>query len=335
MIISRTPLRISFAGGGSDLPEYYRNKPGSVVSAAINKYIYITVNQKFDDLVRVSYSKTELVETVDQVEHNIIREALRLVGIKRGIEVVYMGDVPLGSAGIGLGSSSSLAVGVLNALYAYKGQHVSSERLAREACEIEINIMNNPIGKQDQYIAAYGGFQNIEFNSDESVFVDPVIFPGETKKILNDKLMLFYTGITRVSSSILKEQGEKTKQNMGYLDDIVALSQKLLKKLQGNDLHGFGGILHEGWLLKKRLANGITNTKIDEYYEKALKAGAVGGKVLGAGGGGFLLFYCEKEKQDNVRKALSGLKETPFSFESQGSKIIYVSDCDKSCSMSR
>ncbi len=329
MIISRTPLRMSFAGGGSDIPDYYKHRRGAVVSTAIDKYIYITVNQKFDDLIRVSYSKTENVKSLDEVEHNIIREALRMVGITKGIEVVYMGDIPLGSAGIGLGSSSSLAVGVLNALYAYQGRHVSGERLAREACEIELNILKNPIGKQDQYIAAYGGFQHIQFNCDESVFVDPVIFTSETKKALNDKLLLFYTGTTRISSSILKEQGQNTPKNVKHLDDMVELTQGLLKKLQANDLRGFGQVLHEGWLLKKKLATGITNTEIDGHYEKALKAGAIGGKLLGAGGGGFLLFYCEEDKQGAVRKALADLKETPFSFEPQGSKIIYVSDCDR------
>src|SRR3984885_5815882 len=231
MIISRTPLRMSFSGGGTDIPDYYRHRNGAVVSTAIDKYIYITVNQKFDDLIRVSYSKTENVRSLDEVEHNIIREALKMVGITKGIEVVYMGDIPLGSAGIGLGSSSSLAVGVLNALYAYQGRHVSADRLAREACEIELYILKNPIGKQDQYIAAYGGFQHIQFNSDEQVFVDPVIFPSESKKILNQKLLLFYTGTTRISSSILKEQGQNTPKNMGYLDEMVDLSSKLLKKL--------------------------------------------------------------------------------------------------------
>jgi len=332
MIISRTPLRMSFSGGGSDIPDYYLHRKGAVVSTAINKYIYITVNQKFDDLIRVSYSKTENVKSIDEVEHNIIREALKMVGITKGIEVVYMGDIPLGSAGIGLGSSSSLAVGVLNALYAYQGRHVSGDRLAREACDIELNILKNPIGKQDQYIAAYGGFQYIQFNSNESVFVDPVIFPSDTKQALNEKLLLFYTGMTRISSSILKEQGQNTPKNMEYLDNMVELSHKLLKKLQANDLHGFGEILHEGWGLKKKLASGISSGEIDDYYEKALKAGAVGGKLLGAGGGGFLLFYCEEANQDRVRKALAGLKETPFSFEPQGSKIIYVSDCDSSFS---
>ncbi len=330
MIISRTPLRMSFAGGGSDLPSYYKTGFGAVVSTAINKYLYITVNKKFDDMIRVSYSKTEMVHSIDEIEHNIIREALRLVGIKKGIEVVYMGDIPLGTAGIGLGSSSALAVGVLNAFYAFQGWHVSAERLAREACEIEMKILKNPIGKQDQYIAAYGGFQYIKFNSDECVFVDPVIFPADTKKALNDKLLLFYTGTTRISSTILKEQGENTRKNVENLDAIVELSHELLKKLQANDLYGFGEILHKGWMYKRSLANGITSPEIDDYYAKALKAGAVGGKLLGAGGGGFLLFYCEKKHQDSVRQALSGMKETPFSFEPQGSKIIYVSDCDSS-----
>ena len=321
---------MSFSGGGTDIPDYYRSRQGAVVSTAIDKYIYITVNQKFDDLIRVSYSKTEMVKSIDELEHNIIREALKMVGITKGIEVVYMGDIPLGSAGIGLGSSSSLAVGVLNALYAYQGRHISADRLAREACDIELNILKNPIGKQDQYIAAYGGFQHIQFNPDEQVFVDPVIFPSETKQSLNKKLLLFYTGTTRISSSILKEQGQNTPKNMQLLDDLVGLSRQLLKKLQANDLIGFGKILHEGWRLKKKLASGITNTDIDDHYDKALRAGAVGGKLLGAGGGGFLLFYCEEENQANVRKALADLKETPFGFEPQGSKIIYVSDCDRS-----
>lgn len=326
MIISKTPLRVSFAGGGSDLAVYYKSGCGSVVSTAIDKYIYITVNRKFDDLIRVSYSKTEMVENVDEIEHNIIREALRLVGIERGIEVVYMGDMPLGSAGVGLGSSSSLAVGVLNALYAFKGQNVSAEKLARDACRIEIDILKQPIGKQDQYIAAYGGLQYIRFNGDESVFVDPVICKKGTKHELNNKLLLFYTGITRVSSSILAEQEQKTDINRAYLDTIVELAGELKKDLVGNDLSKVGEILHRGWLNKVKLASGITNTTINEYYDKARRAGAVGGKVLGAGGGGFLLLYCEQENQSNVREALSDLKESPFKFEPQGSKIIYVSD---------
>ena len=324
MIISRTPLRVSFAGGGSDLAEYYQTGYGAVVSTAINKYIYITVNHKFDDLIRVSYSKTEMVHSVDQVEHNIIREALKLVGVTKGVEVVYMGDIPLGSAGIGLGSSSALAVGVLNALYAFQGRHIPAEQLAQEACRIELDILKHPMGKQDQYISAYGGFNYIQFNADDSVFIDPVIYKRETKKRLNDRLMLFYTGIERRSSSILSEQQEKTASNLELIEKMVTLAERLRNDLINNLTDSLGEILHEGWLLKTKLANGITNPLIDEYYEKARKAGAVGGKILGAGAGGFLLLYCPEKDQNNVRKVLKDLKESPFKFEPQGSKIIYV-----------
>jgi len=326
MIISRTPLRTSFAGGGSDLAAYYRTASGAVVSSAIDKYIYITVNQKFDDLIRASYSQTEIVESVDELQHNIIRECLRMVGVKKGVEIVYMGDIPLGSAGTGLGSSSSLAVGVLNALYAYKGECVSAEKLAREACAIEIDILDCPIGKQDQYIAAYGGLQYIRFNSDESVFVDPVICQRKTKELLNDRLMLFYTGVTRASSSILTEQKKNVNINRGYLDELVELSKELRNILVGDNLSRFGEILHKGWLAKTHLAGNITNPQIDEYYARARRAGAIGGKILGAGGGGFLLLYCENGKQASVRRALAELQESPFGFEPQGSKIIYVSE---------
>jgi D-glycero-alpha-D-manno-heptose-7-phosphate kinase len=326
MIISRTPLRISFIGGGSDLSVYYKKGFGSVVSTAVNMYIYITVNKKFDDLIRVSYSKTEMVQSVDDVEHNIIREALKMTGIDKGVDIVYMGDIPLGSAGVGLGSSSSLAVGVLNALYAYKGQHVSAEHLAREACEIEIDILEHPIGKQDQYAAAYGGLNFIQFNKDESVFVDPIICGKETRHKLNNKLLLFYTGIMRISSNILAEQKSNIDSNGKYLDEMVKLSKVVMESLIRGDLRSIGLLLHESWEYKKKLATIITTDQIDDYYEKARKAGAVGGKILGAGGGGFLLLYCDEKYHNRVRKALAGLKEVPFLFEPQGSKIIYVSD---------
>jgi len=326
VIISRTPLRISFAGGGSDLEEYYKTGYGAVVSTAVNKYIYITVNQKFDDAIRVSYSKTEIVDRVDEIEHNVIREALRLTGIEKKIEIVYMGDIPLGSAGVGLGSSSGLAVGVLNALYAYKGVFVSAERLAKEACEIEIDILKHPIGKQDQYICAYGGMNYIQFNKDGTVFVDPIICTAETKKKLHNRLMLFYTGMMRVSSSILTEQRSKTHANLAYLDRMVDLAKETKYLLNNNKIDGIGDLLHEGWMFKKKLASGISNNQIDDYYERALNAGAVGGKILGAGAGGFLLLYCEEKNQQAVREALKDLKESPFSFEPQGSKIIYVQD---------
>ncbi|MEI7998048.1 MAG: GHMP kinase [Candidatus Omnitrophota bacterium] len=326
MIISRTPLRISLAGGGSDLEEYYKTGCGAVVSTAIDKYIYITVNKKFDDLIRVSYSKTELVENVNDLEHNVIRESLKLLEIRKKIDVVYMGDIPLGSAGIGLGSSSGLAVGVLNALYAFKGLHASAEKLAADACNVEIDILGHPMGKQDQYISAYGGFNYIQFNKDGTVFVDPIICNSETKTFLNNKLMLFYTGIVRVSSTILGDQKNKTSMNLVYLDKMVDLARNLRDQLVCNKIDEVGNILHEGWLLKKRLANGISTPQIDEYYEKARKAGAAGGKILGAGAGGFLLLYCDEKYQPKVREVLSDLKESPFKFEPQGSKIIYVHD---------
>lgn len=326
MIISRTPLRVSFIGGGSDLAVYYQKSPGSVVSTAVNMYIYITVNKKFDDLIRVSYSKTEMVHSVDEVEHNIIREALKVVGIEKGVDIVYMGDIPLGSAGVGLGSSSSLAVGVLNALYAYKGKHVSAEHLAQEACKIEIDILQHPIGKQDQYAAAYGGFNFIQFNKDESVFVDPIICDRETRQKLNGKLLLFYTGIMRISSSILEEQKASIGDNSKFLDAMVELSKIMRDAIIRHDIESIGHLLHESWEYKKKLATKITNGQINEYYKRARKAGAVGGKILGAGGGGFLLLYCDEPYQNNVRKALGDLKDVSFLFEPQGSKIIYVSD---------
>lgn len=326
MIISRTPLRASFFGGGSDFKDYYSKNYGSVLSTAINMYIYITVNKKFDDLIRVSYSKTEMVDCVDKLEHNIIREALKIAEIDKGVDIVYMGDVPLGSAGVGLASSSALAVGVLNALFAYKGQHVSADFLAEKACEIEINILKNPIGKQDQYAVAYGGFNHYRFNSDESVFVNPVICNKHTKEILKKNMMLFYTGITRVSSDILKEQKTNIKNTSEYIDRLVELVEIAQNVIIKNDLSTFGELLHESWQIKRKLAGGISNVWIDELYTKAREAGALGGKILGAGGGGFLLLYCPEERQNNVRYALSELREIDMDFEPQGSKIIYISD---------
>lgn len=326
MIISKSPLRISLAGGGSDLEAYYKTGYGAVVSTAIDKYIYITVNQKFDDKIRVSYSKTEIVDHVHELEHHVIRETLKLVGIDKKIEVVYMGDIPLGTAGVGLGSSSGLAVGLLNALYAYKGLHVSASRLAAEACKIEIEILGHPIGKQDQYISAYGGFNYIQFNKDGTVFVEPIICNQETKTHLHKKLMLFYTGIVRVSSEILEEQKEKTPLNLSFLDQMVGLAKDLRDHLRNNKIDEVGPILHEGWLLKKKLASNISTSQIDMYYEKARQAGAAGGKILGAGAGGFLLLYCDEKYQPKVREALSELVESPFRLEPQGSKIIYIHD---------
>ena len=327
MIITKTPLRVSFAGGGSDLKAYYQSGYGSVVSTAIDKFMYVTVNKTFDHHFRVIYSKIEYVERIEDIEHNLAREALKLVGITEGgLDIGYIGDMLPAHAGSGLGASSSLTVGVLNALHALKGERVSAETLAREACQIEIEILDRPIGKQDQYAAAYGGFNYIQFNRDESVLLEPINCHKETRSSLANNLLLFYTGLNTQSDTILTEQEEKTPDNLPVLDKMVELSQELQKTLRGNDLTGFGNILHEGWLYKQKLASKITNPVINDYYEKASKAGAVGGKILGSGGGGFLLLHCQEQNQPRVREALSDLREVSFNFEAEGSKIIYSSD---------
>lgn len=324
MIISKTPLRMSFAGGGSDFKGYYQKNYGSVVSTAIDKYIYVTVNKKFDDLIRVSYSKTEETNDVEKIEHNLVREAMKLTGVAKGIDINYMSDMLPAREGTGLGASSSLTVGVLNALYAYKRQKASADRLAKEACQIEIETLGDPIGKQDQYAAAYGGFNYTRFNSDDSVLVEPIQCKEETKEQLNKNLLLFYTGMNSISSEVLPEQKKKIDINVDSLDKMVKLSEELKEALNSNNLQKFGDILHQGWLYKRKLASKITNPAIDDYYEKAREAGAIGGKILGSGGGGFLLLYCEPENQKKVRQALSNLKETSFKFETEGSKIVYI-----------
>jgi D-glycero-alpha-D-manno-heptose-7-phosphate kinase len=327
MIISRTPLRISFAGGGSDLPVFYREEIGAVVSTTINKYIYITVNPKFDQMIRASYSRTEIVDTVQELQHELIRESLELLNIQGGIEITSISDIP--SRGTGLGSSSSYTVGLLNALYAYVGHHAGGERLAREACIIEMDRCDRVMGKQDQYIAAYGGLQFIQFNPDESVYVDPIICKPETRQTLNSRLLMLYTGLTRKSSSILTEQSQNLssdRHKRSQLRSMVNLAKDLGAALQRNDLDSFGEILHEGWVAKRQLAASISNPQIDEWYQRARAAGAVGRKLLGAGGGGFLLVYAEEEKQEAILRALPELVNVPFNLEAQGSKIIYVEE---------
>jgi D-glycero-alpha-D-manno-heptose-7-phosphate kinase len=330
VIISRTPLRISFVGGGSDLPAFYRHEPGAVVSTAIDKYIYITVNPKFDKQIRASYSRTEIVKTVDELYHELIREALKEVGIAGGIEITSISDIP--SQGTGLGSSSTYTVGVLNALYAYLGIYAGAERLAREACEIEIERCKRILGKQDQYITAYGGFRFIQFNPDESVFIDPIICQPKTRHALASGLLLFYTGKTRSSGEILEKQSANTAtdpEKKALLREMAALAHQLRQSLQEDDLLTFGETLHAGWEAKRCLVSGISTPQIDDWYERARKSGAIGGKILGAGGGGFLLLYAPPERHEAICRALPELRPIPFRFEQQGSKIIYVEDSSK------
>jgi D-glycero-alpha-D-manno-heptose-7-phosphate kinase len=324
MIISKTPFRISFAGGGTDLPVFYQHEPGAVTSSTIDRYMFITVNKRFDSSVRISYSKTEIVDSAHLIHHPIIREVLLMLGLTNGIEITSIADIP---AGTGMGSSSSFTVGLLNALHAYQGHCASAEQLAQEACRIEIELLKEPIGKQDQYAAAYGGLNHIQFNPDETVFVNPVIGRFEAREELSENLLLFYTGITRSASKILAKQQEDTTSKLDVLQRMREISRQLAKVLQSSGrLSEFGELLHEAWLLKRQITSGISNPDIDRWYETARQAGALGGKLLGAGGGGFFLLYVERQNQKYVRESLHELKELPFSLEPQGSKIIYVGD---------
>jgi D-glycero-alpha-D-manno-heptose-7-phosphate kinase len=324
MIISRTPLRMSFVGGGSDLPVFYRKYGGAVVSTAINRYVSVTVNQKFDDRIRISYSRTEDARTVNHIKHPLVREGLKLAGIAGGVEITSIADIP--SKGSGLGSSSTFTVGLLNALHAYAGRHAGAEQLAREACEIEIERCGEPIGKQDQYAAAFGGLNLIQFNADDSVSVEPIICKRETLQQIQAHSVVFYTGITRSASAILKHQNSALATESKKCDvtrKMVELAHTLCDELRHNRVTAFGEIIHEGWRLKKSLTGGISTDVIDGWYQKARQAGAVGGKLLGAGAGGFLMFYAPPERHDAIERALK-LRRMDFKFDSQGSRIIFV-----------
>ena len=316
---------MSFVGGGSDLPVFYRKYGGAVVSTAINKFVYVTVNKKFDASIRVSYSKTEEAKSVEKIKHPLVRESLKMLGLAGGVEITSVADIP--AKGSGLGSSSSFTVGLLHALHAFACRYASAEQLARESCEIEIERCGEPIGKQDQFAAAFGGFNFIEFNPDDSVSVEPIICQRETIRQLQSNTLVFYTGITRSASAILKNQQqivgeEKAKQKV--MRRMVQLARELKAELQKNNLEAFGEIIHENWELKRSLTSNISTTAIDDWYQRARKAGAVGGKLLGAGSGGFLMFYAPQEKHESITKALSDLRRIDFEFEPQGSRIIFV-----------
>ena len=323
MILSKTPLRMSFVGGGSDLPAFYRDEAGAVLSTSIDQYMYVAVNRKFDGRIRISYSKTEDVESVSEIAHPLVREALGLVGIEGGIEIASMADIP--SHGSGLGSSSTYTVGVLQALYAYRNQYVSKARLAEEACEIEIHRCGEPIGKQDQYAAAFGGLNLIRFHPDETVSVDPVICPRDTLQTFEDSVLVFFTGRTRSASELLKRQSEETRQSdrKVLLRRMVELAHEMKRELESGAIDRIGAILHENWSLKAQLTNGISDAQIDAWYQAGLKAGATGGRLLGAGNGGFLMFFAPSERHDAIRAALAPLKPVPFRFDRNGAQIVF------------
>lgn len=326
MVISKTPLRASFFGGGTDFKDYFENSRygyGTALSTAINMHVYITVLKKFDDNIRVCYSENEIVGSADEVKHNIIREALKMTGIDHGVEIIYTADLPLGSAGVGLASSSAIAVGALNALFAYQGIYKSPEELARMACELEIEKLGNPIGIQDQYAVACGGFHQYKFNTDETVGISPVVCKREKLLELKSSLMLFFTGLTRDSSQIMREQNDTIQAKMALLDNMVEEANRAYENLSAGNLDEWGYALDRVWECKKKFANGVSNPMIEKMYAAAKKSGAVGGKILGAGGGGFMLLYVPLEKQNDVKNALKDYRLMKLDFEALGTRIIF------------
>jgi D-glycero-alpha-D-manno-heptose-7-phosphate kinase len=321
MIIVQTPLRVSFFGGGTDFPSYYLQEGGCVLTTAIDKYIFVTIKERFDRKLRVGYTKTEMVDTLDEIHHELIRESLRQAGISTGVEITTMGDIP--SEGSGLGSSATVTVGALHAMYSLLGELVPAEQLAREACHIEVDILGKPSGMQDQYIAAYGGFRFIEFKSSGSVEIERILLSPESRKKLNENTMLFYTGVTRQSDTVLTEQKQNINNKLTILKEMKHIAYIARDQVLSGNVDAIGELLHESWVLKRQLASLISNSMVDEMYWLARKAGAIGGKISGAGGGGFLLLYCPYEYQDAVRASLSGLQELPFKLEPDGSKVIF------------
>lgn len=325
MIITRTPFRISFAGGGSDLSSFYRREAGAVLSTTINKYMYLVIHPFFNkEMIQLKYSQTEIVNNISDIAHPIFRTVLNQYNLT-GIDINSIADVP---AGTGLGSSSAFTVGLLNAIRAYIGKYSSAEKLASLACDIEINKLGSPIGKQDQYAAAYGGLNFISFNPDESTRVEKLIMSEEKKNQLDENLILVYVGGEHSANEILNEQSAafSNEDKFRTQKEMVKLAYSLKDVLCNNNIDDFGRILHEGWLLKRSLTNGISNNNIDYIYDKGIKAGALGGKLLGAGGAGFILFYCPIEHQENFRCQMSEHVEMPFNFDNSGSQIIYIGD---------
>jgi D-glycero-alpha-D-manno-heptose-7-phosphate kinase len=325
VIISRTPFRISLAGGGSDIAEYYRTGHGAVVAMSISLYMYVTVNKRFDDSIRVSWTQLEIVDRLDDLRHDLIRECLRMVGIERGIEVTTIGDVP---GGTGLGSSSSLTVGLLHALYAYRAVRVSATELARRACEVEIGVLGRPIGKQDQYMAALGGVRELTFHGDERVTTRAFRLDAVAIRRLRAGLMLFYTGIERDANAILAEvrRGLATdRQKRETLDSMVGVTHHLAERFARRDFSGIGDVLNLSWAAKRRMGGHVSNPRLDDLHHAAMTAGAAGAKILGAGGGGFLLVACEPDAQATVTEQLTarGLRRVAFGIESSGSRLIF------------
>jgi D-glycero-alpha-D-manno-heptose-7-phosphate kinase len=325
MIVSCAPFRVSFAGGGSDIASFYRQRRGAVLSCAIAKYSFIVIHPFFNATkYHLKYARTELVDRIDEIQHPILREALRMQGIDPGIEVTSVADIP---GGTGLGSSSSFSVALINALYAYRRTFVPKETLANEACVLEIDLLGEPIGKQDQYAAAYGGVNLIEFERHGGVTVQPLLLPTATLAELEANLMLFYTGTQRDARTVLKGQVaslENDDSTVLRMQQMVDLAYEMRDLLLAGNLDGFGLALHRGWEMKRGISDQISTSAIDQYYARARSAGALGGKLAGAGGGGFLLIYCPQAAQSEVRKALDDLQNLEFRFDWGGARIAFA-----------
>ncbi len=325
MIVSRAPVRFSLGGGGTDLPSYARAHGGFVVAAAVDRYVFVAANRRFYDSIRLSYSQTEIVESVDAIEHRVFREALRLSKVRAGIELVSISDVPAHS---GLGSSSSFTVALLNALHAYERDFVSSAQLAEEACHLEIDLLGEPIGKQDQYIAAYGGITAFTFHEDGRVEVERLPVAAEVVRELEQNLVVFSSGVERAASTVLTEQQRSIDANrddaVGRMHRIKALGHETRALLLRGDVDRYGELLHEHWMDKRRLASNMTSPSLDEHYEAARRAGAVGGKLMGAGGGGFFLFYVRPAERRRLSEAMvaRGLRPLSFRFDRDGARIV-------------
>jgi len=323
MIFARAPLRMSFVGGGSDLPSYYRNKEGAVLSTSIDKYVYVAVNKKFDNDIRLSYSITENTKSVTEIKHPIVRNALELLGISNGVEITSISDIP--SQGSGLGSSSTFTVALLHALSAFQTKDISKDELGRLSSHIEIDLCGEKIGKQDQYAAAFGGMNLIEFKRDDSVKVSKINCTSETISKLQKSILLFYTGRTRRASDLLINQSKNMADQNKFemMSTMVAYAYEMRNILEKGDLDSFGKLLDENWQLKIKMAEGISDSEINSWYRQGISAGATGGKLLGAGNGGFMMFYAPIETHSKIENALKPLRRIPFSFEDKGSKIIF------------
>lgn len=323
MIVSKTPLRMSFVGGGSDLPAFYKEEEGAVLSTSIDKYMYICVNKKYDGRIRINYTRTEEVDHRTQVEHPLVREALELVGIDAGIEIASMADIP--SKGSGLGSSSTFTVGLLNALYAYRSQYASKEKLAQQACEIEIQRCGEPIGKQDQYAASYGGMNLIRFHADGNVSVDPVVCKPALLQEMEDSTLVFFTGRTRSASAVLASQSAAMKKSDSreLMRQMVRLAFDMKKQLESGTLEHLGDLLDENWRLKIQLTAGISDPQINDWYATGMSHGALGGKLLGAGNGGFMMFFAPPDRHAQICKAMSELQLVKFRFDRTGAQIVF------------